>query len=63
MNTEKKKIAAISAAISAYTKEGSETGIQVQPVCRHTPLSLWGLSGRQDIMRMRSLLQSRALQK
>ena len=56
-------MAAISAAISAYTKEGSETGIQVQPVCRHTPLSLWGLSGRQDIMRMRSLLQSRALQK
>ena len=63
MSTDKKKTAAISAAISAFTKQEGEYGTKSPSMSRSAPFSIWGLSGRQDMMRMRNLLQLRALRK
>lgn len=58
-----KKIAAALAAVNAYLQEEA---IQQQGICAATPqppqqeLNLWGLSGRQDMMNMRQLIQMKA---
>ncbi|MFH2012702.1 MAG: hypothetical protein ABIJ37_08405 [Pseudomonadota bacterium] len=64
MEIEKIKMAAITAALSAYRKEKEDasaiksttTSFQVSP-------NMWGLSGRQAIMQMRNLLQGRIFHK
>ncbi|MBM9604366.1 hypothetical protein [Desulfopila inferna] len=58
-----KKIAAALAAVNAYLQEEA---IQQQGACAATSqapqqeLNLWGLSGRQDMMNMRQLIQMKA---
>jgi len=64
MEIEKRKMAAISAAISAYQKEGKEISAIESPTASFQVLSnVWGLSGRQAMMHMRNLLQLRIFQK
>ncbi len=66
MEIEKRKMAAISAAISAYQKEeeGKKAAATESPTTSFQVLSnVWGLSGRQAIMHMRNLLQCRIFHK
>ncbi|MFA4911933.1 MAG: hypothetical protein WC649_12960 [Desulfobacteria bacterium] len=64
MEIEKRKMAAISAAVSAYRKEEKETSAIESPTTSFQVLSnVWGLSGRQAIMHMRNLLQCRIFHK
>ena len=64
MEIEKTKMAAISAAISAYQKEEKKTFSSESPTTSFQVLSnVWGLSGRQAIMHMRNLLQCRIFRK
>ena len=64
---EKKTAAAIS-AVMAYIKTGEEiaamqTADQIQPEEPEVPaasLNLWGISGRQAIMNMRSMVQMKS---
>ncbi|MFH1626092.1 MAG: hypothetical protein ABID54_13195 [Pseudomonadota bacterium] len=64
MPTERKKLAAISAAISAYLREEKETPAIKTPTASSPPsFNVWGLSGRDEMMRMRGLLQRRIFQK
>ena len=61
MEIEKRKMAAISAAVSAYRREEEEEVSVIEaPTTSFQVLSdAWGLSGRQAIMQMRNLLQYR----
>lgn len=64
MEIEKTKMAAISAAISAYQKEEKKTSSSESPTTSSQVLAnIWGLSGRQAIMHMRNLLQCRIFHK
>lgn len=64
-----KKITAIAAAVTAYIKGEEEAlcaqmagGVPAQgPAGRRAPQNLWGLSGRQNMMQLRSLMQLRAM--
>jgi hypothetical protein len=61
MDSRKKKVAAISAVIS-YIKTEKEV-FSMQPAVvtdRQVSLSLWSVSGRQSLMRMRNLMQMKA---
>ncbi len=59
-----KKMAAALAAVNAYLQE--EEAVQYQLTASTAPqspppdLNLWGLSGRQDMMSMRQLIQMKA---
>ena len=65
----KKKIAAASAVL-AYIKEEEEiagamamqthAGIQEAPASTYQQMSMWGMSGRQTQMQLRSLMQLKA---
>jgi len=65
----KKKIAAASAVL-AYIKEEEEiagamalraqAGIQEAPASAYQQVSMWGMSGRQTQMQLRSLMQLKA---
>ena len=55
--TDKKKIAAVMAAVNSYLEEEATV---TKPVQRPTPtVSMWQMSGRQEIMQMSSLWQRR----
>ena len=66
---ESKKIAAATAAVFQYIRMEEEVlclqaatgGIGPEPVLRKPSLNLWGLSGRQAIMQMGSLMQLKAM--
>ena len=63
------KITAITAAVAAYIKTEEEALMAAmanagpaQPAAGSTaPQNLWGLSGRQNMMQLRSLMQLRAM--
>ena len=65
----KKKIAAASAVL-AYIKEEeaiagamamqTQAGIQETPASAYQQMSMWGMSGRQTQMQLRSLMQLKA---
>jgi hypothetical protein len=65
----KKKIAAASAVL-AYIKEEeeiacamamqSQAGIQEAPASAYQQMSMWGMSGRQTQMQLRSMMQLKA---
>jgi hypothetical protein len=61
MEASEKKLAAALAAVSAYIQTEEEallTPPPVKPVPRLSKtLNLWGMSGRQEIMQMRGVLQ------
>jgi hypothetical protein len=59
-----KKIAAALAAVNAYLQEEAVIHRHGMPVSSPQPpprdFSVWGLSGRQDMMNMRQLIQMKA---
>ena len=68
MDTKQKKIAAAISGVLAYIKTEEEilcaqqmgtpaAGLPTQPPA--TPLKLWGISGRQEQMHLRGLMQLR----
>jgi hypothetical protein len=66
---EKKKRAAVMAAVTTYIKSQEEammmagSGPVLEKEVRTTPLpppSLWGVSGRQDMMNFRNMMQMKA---
>ena len=64
MGIEKRKLAAISAAIFTYLKEEEETiALESTKVPVQVSYNAWGAFGRQEMMRMRSLLQGRMLRR
>ena len=64
MGIEKRKLAAISAAIFTYLKEEEDTiALEKTKSPAQVSFNAWGLFGRQEMMRMRSLLQGRMLRR
>ena len=62
MQKDKKRRAAVMAAVTAYIKSGEEAAAQMQaaaelPSERPAPPSFWGVSGRMDMMQYRNLMQ------
>jgi len=64
---ENKKIAAAMSAVMLYIKTQEEMAMQAAPVetaeeeiPKPVSLNLWGLSGRQDQMQMRSYMQMKS---
>lgn len=61
-----KKMAAALAAVNTYMQQEAEAAYQQHKAASATPqpaavdLNLWGLSGRQDMMSMRQLIQMKA---
>lgn len=68
-----KKIAAALSAVTAYVKSGEEMAAIQAPAAIEAPSamaaapekpqampSLWSISGRQDIMQMRNMMQMKA---
>jgi hypothetical protein len=65
MEASEKKLAAALAAVSAYIQTEEEALLTPPPVAP-TPrlsktLNLWGMSGRQEIMQMRGIVQMKGL--
>lgn len=64
MTKSNKKVAAALAAVSAYLQEEEAAHQQSRSnlaAFQPTPsLNVWGLSGRQDMMSMRQLIQMKA---
>ena len=65
MEASEKKLAAALAAVSAYIQT-EEEALLTPPPAIPTPrlsksLNLWGMSGRQEIMQMRSIVQMKGL--
>ena len=66
---KRKKIVAALSAVSAYIKSGEEMAAMQAPAApapapekpARLP-SLWGVSGRQDMMQMRNMMQMKAFQ-
>jgi hypothetical protein len=58
---DKKKAAAAISGVFAYIKQEEEAAAAVQTAPCQIPQNTWGLSGRQDAMSMRTLMQLRAL--
>ena len=64
-----RKITAIAAAVGAYIKTEEEAlvagmaaaGPALPAAGSTAPQNLWGLSGRQNMMQLRSLMQLRAM--
>jgi len=57
------KIAAALAAVNAYLQEEEQSAQGAGPVFLKKPpqeVSIWGISGRQDMMSMRQLIQMKA---
>ena len=67
-NMEKKKRAAAVAAVTAYIKSQEEMAMAMQAPAQPVEApakpvvlpSFWGISGRQDIMQHRNLMQMKA---
>jgi hypothetical protein len=66
METMEKKMAAALAAVSAYMQQEQEAYADTMAAAMAPPkppaieMNLWGQSGRQGMMTMRSLMQMRA---
>jgi hypothetical protein len=65
----RKKMAAALSAVAAYIKSGEEMAAMQAPAeapaAPEPPApmpSLWGISGRQDMMQMRNMMQMKAFQ-
>ncbi|HEY49661.1 MAG TPA: hypothetical protein G4O13_06410 [Dehalococcoidia bacterium] len=55
-----KTLAAVMAAVNAYMEEEGRAGRTATPRLRPaTAFNLWSVSGREEIMRMRTLWQRR----
>ena len=54
----KKKIAAAMAAVMTYIKVEEESAIMPPPA--PAGLSVWSISGRQEMMQLRSMMQFKA---
>jgi len=69
-NQKKKRIAALAAVTACIKSQEEAMAAQAGaaqpkaagPVQGAAPLSLWGVSGRQDMMLCRNLMQMKALQ-
>jgi hypothetical protein len=65
MEASDKKLAAAIAAVSAYIQTEEEALLmppRVAPAPRLSKtLNLWGMSGRQEIMQMRNIVQMKGL--
>lgn len=61
MTLTPKKMAAITAAVTAYLAAESAARAQAAKSPAPPPPSPWGLSGRQDAMHLRIMMQRRAL--
>lgn len=66
---KRKKMAAAISAVTAYIKSGEElAAMQAAPAAAAAPApekpaampSLWGISGRQELMQMRNMMQMKA---
>ncbi len=66
---KRKKMAAAISAVTAYIKSGEElTAMQAAPAAAAAAApekpaampSLWGISGRQELMQMRNMMQMKA---
>ena len=69
---DKRKISAAIAAVTAYIKTGEESAAagmvqtgtaEVEKTKPSVPLNLWGMSGRQNIMQVRGLMQMKSFHK
>ena len=56
---ENKKLAATIAAVTAYMDEEARARVPVAPPRVMLRFNSWGASGREEIMRMRTLWQRR----
>lgn len=69
MKMEKKKLAAVMAAVTAYIKTGEEIAASRIPAPAGSisqaqalpgqPMNLWGITGRQTMMQAGSMMQMR----
>jgi hypothetical protein len=59
MTLTAKKMAAISAAVTAYL--AAESAARRKPAPPPPPTSAWGASGRAEAMQLRNLMQRRVL--
>ncbi len=69
---DKKKISAAIAAVTAYIRTGEEAAaagmiqmdtVKTEKTMPSVPLNLWGMSGRQNIMQTRGLMQMKSFHK
>jgi hypothetical protein len=71
---DKKKVGAAIAAVTAYIRTGEEAAAGMVPVpetgmtmaektAQTGSINLWGISGRQNIMQTRSLMQMKSFHK
>lgn len=70
---DKRKISAAIAAVTAYIRTGEEaaaagmvpdTGMAMaEKTTQSSSINLWGISGRQNIMQTRSLMQMKSFHK
>ena len=62
-NVDKRKLAAITAAVTLYIKSGEEMAMAAAPAEAAAPpvvaVGQWGASGRSDQMHQRWLMQNR----
>ncbi|MFO7773917.1 MAG: hypothetical protein R6V59_08325 [Dehalococcoidia bacterium] len=62
LKSGERTIAAVTAAVAAYLDEEAEALLSAMPPPRPVSVSnLWGRSGREEIMRMRTLWQRRII--
>ena len=64
--TDKKKLAAALAGVAAYLQAEQEAAammVSPSPTAPAEPMRLWGLSGRQNQMMTRQLMQMRTFSK
>ena len=62
MDKNKKKMAAAITAVMNYMLEEAAVVVTAPPQKKPIPatVNMWGISGRQDMMQIRSLMQMRA---
>ena len=61
MGEDKQKVAAVVGAINAYLEDERAILARLLSAGLQRSLNLWGLAGRQEIMRHRQLTQLRVL--
>ena len=59
MEIDKKVVAAIGTAVTAYIQSERAAEQAARAQAAHAPANLWGQSGRQEIMRNRQMWQLR----
>ncbi len=60
-----KKMAAALAAVNAYMMEEEELALSMAQQAKepHVQVNMWAISGRQEMMSMRNLIQMKAFQR